>query len=116
MDGELDAVWKALADKTRRRMLSLLRTGPRTTTEIVEALPHLSRFGVMKHMSVLRDVGLITVREDGPRRINSLNVVPIRRVYEELVDEYQDLWARRLTDLKRELESEKRPTRKGRRK
>ena len=116
MDGELDAVWKALADKTRRRMLSLLRAGPRTTTEIVEALPHLSRFGVMKHMSVLRDVGLITVREDGPRRINSLNVVPIRRVYEELVDEYQDLWARRLIDLKRELESEKRPTRKGRRK
>lgn len=113
MDGELDAVWKALADKTRRRMLSLLRTGPRTTTEIVEALPHLSRFGVMKHMSVLRDVGLITVREDGPRRINSLNVVPIRRVYEELVDEYQDLWARQLTGLKRELESKKqkkRPT------
>lgn len=105
MADDLETVWKALADHTRRRILSLLRNGPLTTTEIVISLPHLSRFGVMKHMSVLRDVGLITVRKDGPRRLNSLNVVPIRQIYEELVDDYQDLWARRLTGLKHDLES-----------
>ncbi len=113
MADDREAVWKALADSTRRRILSLLREGPLTTTEIVTALPHLSRFGVMKHMSVLRDVGLITVRKQGPRRLNSLNVVPIRQIYEELVDDYQDLWARRLTGLKRELESQSKDTKKG---
>ncbi len=111
-----DAVWKALADSTRRRILALLRRGPLTTTDLVTALPHLSRFGVMKHMSVLREVGLITVRKDGPRRLNSLNVVPIRHIYEELVDDYQDVWARRLTGLKRELESPGNETEKGKRK
>ena len=110
MADEREAIWKALADSTRRRILSLLRNGPVTTTKIVTALPHLSRFGVMKHMSVLRDVGLITVRKEGPRRLNSLNVVPIRQVYEELVTDYQDLWARRLTGLKHELESRTRDT------
>lgn len=105
MADDLEAVWKALADGTRRRILALLREGPLTTTEIVTALPHLSRFGIMKHMSVLREVGLIVVRKEGPRRLNSLNVVPIRRIYEQLVDDYQDVWARRLTGLKRELES-----------
>ena len=113
MADDREAVWKALADSTRRRILSLLRDGPLTTTRIVTALPHLSRFGVMKHMSVLREVGLITVRKEGPRRLNSLNVVPIRQIYEELVDDYQDLWAKRLTGLKRELESRNRNTSKG---
>jgi len=107
-------VWKALADGTRRRILWLLRKGSLTTTEIVTRVPHLSRFGVMKHMSLLRDVGLITVRTEGPRRLNSLNVVPIRQIYEEIVDDYQDLWAARLTGLKRELEYRTKDTKKGR--
>ena len=50
----LDDVWKALSDPTRRRILDLLRNGPRRTTEIVEAFPRLTRFGVMKHLDVLR--------------------------------------------------------------
>ena len=62
---------------------------------------------------VLRDVGLITVRKQGPRRLNSLNVVPIRLIYEELVTDYQDLWARRLTGLKHELESRTPHTKKN---
>lgn len=105
MPGDTDAIWKALADKTRRRILKLLRERPLPTTEIVRAIPHLSRFGVMKHISVLREAGLIKVRKDGIRRLNTLNVVPIRQVYDELVHGYQDVWAGQLTDLKRELES-----------
>jgi len=50
------------------------------------------------------------VRRQGPRRFNSLNVVPIRQIYEELVDDYQDLWARRLTGLKQDLESRNQKT------
>lgn len=113
MADDREAVWKALAESTRRKILSLLREGPLTTTEIVTALPHLSRFGVMKHISVLRNVGLITVRKKGSRRLNSLNVVPIRQIYEELVGDYQDLWAKHLTGLKRELESRPKDTKKG---
>jgi DNA-binding transcriptional ArsR family regulator len=104
MSDDLDRVWKALADPTRRAILDLLRRKPRTTTEIVERVPDLSRFGVMKHLAVLRDAGLVQTREDGRSVINTLNVVPIRLIYERWVSDYQDLWARKLTGLKRSLE------------
>ncbi|MCH9648438.1 MAG: helix-turn-helix domain-containing protein [Deltaproteobacteria bacterium] len=106
MPSELDAIWKALSDKTRREILKLLRERPLGTTKIAEAIPHLTRFGVMKHIGVLREAGLIKVRKDGTRRLNTLNVVPIRQVYDELVHGYQDIWAGQLTGLKRELESQ----------
>jgi len=74
---ELDPVWKALSDPTRRTILDLLRDGPRTTTEIVESFPRLTRFAVMKHLDVLREAGLVQTRELGRQRMNSLNAVPI---------------------------------------
>lgn len=101
---DLDKVWKALADPTRRSILDSLRKGPRTTTEIVELHPGLTRFGVMKHLDVLRDAGLVVDRWEGRSRINSLNVVPIRMIYERWVTGYQDLWASKLTSLKEALE------------
>jgi DNA-binding transcriptional ArsR family regulator len=64
MPDDLDPVWKALSDPTRRAILDLLRQSPRRTTEIVDAFPHLTRFGVMKHIEVLRDTGLIVTREE----------------------------------------------------
>jgi DNA-binding transcriptional ArsR family regulator len=102
--GELDGVWKALADSTRRSILDLLRQGPRTTTQIVEAFPHLSRFGVMKHMDVLREAGLIHTREDRRQRINSLNVVPIRQIYERWVGRFEELWTSHLLRIKEDAE------------
>jgi DNA-binding transcriptional ArsR family regulator len=104
-DDELDGVWKALSDRTRRSILDLLRQGPRTTTKIVEAFPHLSRFGVMKHIEVLRDAGLIHTREERRQRINSLNVVPIRQIYERWVGRFEELWASHLLRLKEEAEA-----------
>ncbi len=104
MSDDLDRVWKALADPTRRAILDLLRRKPRTTSDIVERIPDLSRFGVMKHLAVLREVGLVQAREEGRSVVNTLNVVPIRSIYERWVSDYQDLWARRLTGLKRRLE------------
>ena len=99
MANDLDPVWKALADPTRRAILDLLHEGPRKTTEIVEAFPHLTRFGVMKHIEVLRDAGLILTREEGRQRVNSLNAVPIRQIYERWVSRYQEFWADRLLRL-----------------
>ena len=104
MTGSLDPVWKALSDPTRRAILDALRDGPRTTTELVELFPALSRFAVMKHMDVLREAGLLRTRAEGRKRINSLNVVPIRQIYEHWVSPYADLWASKLLQLKRDVE------------
>jgi len=101
---EFDAVWKALSDATRRSILDLLRQGPRTTTEIVEAFPHLSRFGVMKHIEVLREANLIHTREESRQRINSLNVVPIRQIYERWVGRFEELWTSHLLRIKEDAE------------
>ena len=104
MADDLDGVWKALSDPTRRAILDRLRKGPLTTTEIVESFTNLTRFGVMKHIDVLRQAGLINTREDGRQRVNSLNAVPIRRIYERWVSKYSELWAGQLLRLKDDLE------------
>ena len=78
-DGESDLVFKALADATRRHLLDrLFEHDGRTLTELEQELD-MTRFGVMKHIDVLRDAGLILTREEGRQRVNSLNAVPIRR-------------------------------------
>ncbi len=100
-----DAVWKALADPTRREILDLLRDGPRQTTEIVETFTQLSRFGVMKHLDVLREAGLVQTRTEGRRRINSLNVAPLRDVIERWIGEYEGYWANTLLRVKDSAES-----------
>ena len=102
---DLDGVWKALSDSTRRAILDLLRQGPRTTTEIVAAFPHLTRFGVMKHIDVLREAGLIHTREESRQRINSLNVVPIRQIYERWVGRFEELWSTHLLRIKEDAEA-----------
>jgi DNA-binding transcriptional ArsR family regulator len=97
---ELDPVWKALSDPTRRAILDFLRERPRTTTEIVDAFPHLTRFGVMKHLEVLRQAHLVQTRKAGRQRVNSLNVVPIRQIYERWVGPFQELWSGELLRIK----------------
>lgn len=107
MPDELDAVWKALADPTRRAIVDRLRKGPCTTTELVEAFPHLSRFGVMKHLDVLREARLVETHDEGRQRVNSLNAVPIRQIYERWVSPFQELWSSQLLRLKETLEEPK---------
>lgn len=97
---KLDPVWKALSDPTRRAILDRLRAGPRTTSELVQAFPRLSRFGVMKHLEVLRTADLVQTREDGRQRVNSLNALPIRQIYERWVGPFHELWTGHLLGLK----------------
>jgi len=106
MADELDKVWKALSDQTRRTILDLLRSGPKTTTEIVEAFPDMTRFAVMKHIDVLRDASLIVTRSEGRRRVNSLNAVPIRQIYERWVSPFAELWSSTLLRFKDDVESD----------
>ena len=107
MADELDKVWKALSDQTRRTILDLLRSGPKTTTEIVEAFPDMTRFAVMKHIDVLRDASLIVTRSEGRRRVNSLNAVPIRQIYERWVSPFAELWSSTLLRIKDDVEGKK---------
>ena len=103
---KLDTVWKALADPTRRSILDLLRDRPLTTTEIVDAFPYLTRFGVMKHLDALREAGLVNTREEGRQRVNSLNVFPIRQIYERWVSPFQEVWSSHLLGIKELAEQE----------
>lgn len=104
MADDLDPVWKALSDPTRRAILDVLRSGPKKTTEIVEIFPDMTRFAVMKHIEVLRNAHLINTRENGRERINSLNVVPIRQIYERWVGPFAELWSSSLLRLKDDVE------------
>ena len=103
---ELDPIFKALSDPTRRGILDLLRKRPHNTTEIVDAFPELSRFGVMKHLDVLREADLVRTREQGRLRVNSINTVPIRRIYERWVSRFEEMWANQLDSLKDRVETE----------
>jgi DNA-binding transcriptional ArsR family regulator len=105
MSKDLDPIWKALSDPTRRAILDLLRTGPQTTTVIVEAFPHLTRFGVMKHIDVLREAGLVNTREEGRQRINSLNAVPIRQIYERWIGRYTEFWSDQLLRIQEDAQA-----------
>ena len=112
-EDSLDPVWKALSDPTRRTILDVLRDRPRTTTEIVERFSRLSRFGVMKHLEVLRQAQLVSTREAGRQRVNSLNVVPIRQIYERWVGPFQELWSGELLGIKDIAETESSGGRRG---
>ena len=101
-----DRVFKALADPTRRFLLDRLfaRDG-RTLTELESEL-EMTRFGVMKHLRVLEEAGLITTRRQGRSKLHFLNVVPIRLIHDRWVSKYAEPWAAGLSGLKRHLESE----------
>ena len=103
-DDDNDIIWKALSDPTRRTILDLLREGPRTTTEIVEAFPGMTRHAVMKHIDMLRKVSLINTTKDGRKRENSLNAVPIRQIYERWMGPFAELWSSTLLRVKEDVE------------
>ncbi len=99
-----DRVFKSLADPTRRFLLDLLfRRDGRTLTELA-AEPEMTRFGVMKHLRVLEDAGLVVTRRSGRKKLHFLNPVPIRLIHDRWIDKYTEPWAATLTSLKRNLE------------
>lgn len=101
-----EAVWRALANPVRRSILDLLRDGPRTTGELDECFPALSRFAVMQHLKVLEEAELVVPRREGRKRYNYLNPVPIQQVYDRWVVRYMQPWTEALVNLQDALESE----------
>jgi DNA-binding transcriptional ArsR family regulator len=99
-----DIVFKALADPSRRLLLDLLfeRDG-RTLTELDSELS-MTRFGVMKHLKVLEQAGLVTTERRGREKLHFLNPVPIRLIYDRWIDKYTEHQVSALTELKSRLE------------
>jgi len=100
----MDAVFKALADPTRRSLLDeLFREDGQTLGALEQRLP-MTRFGVMKHLRVLEEAGLVTTRRRGREKLHFLNPVPIRLVHDRWVSKYAEPWAATLSDIKQRLE------------
>ncbi len=100
----MDEVFKALADPTRRNLLDeLFREDGQTLSALEERLP-MTRFGVMKHLKLLEEAGLVVTRRRGREKLHFLNPVPIRLVHDRWVSKYAEPWAAGLSELKSRLE------------
>src|ERR1700688_3454470 len=100
----MDAVFRARADPTRRSLLDeLFRKDGQTLSALEERLP-MTRFGVMKHLRVLEEAGLIVTKRRGREKLHFLNAVPIRLVHDRWVSKYAEPWAATLSELKHQLE------------
>jgi DNA-binding transcriptional ArsR family regulator len=105
----MEAALRALADESRRTMLEKLSHGPATVTELAAQLP-IARPGVSRHLRVLREAGLVDVRQDAQRRIYSLRPQPLAEL-DEWLGQYRALWEQRLDALHTEIARGKRERR-----
>jgi uncharacterized protein YndB with AHSA1/START domain len=102
----MDAVFKALADPTRRSLLDeLFKQDGQTLSALERRLP-MTRFGVMKHLRVLEEAGLVTTKRRGREKLHFLNPVRIRLVHDRWVSKYAEPWAATLSGLKKRIEEE----------
>lgn len=100
----MDEVFKAMADATRRSLLDeLFKQDGQTLSSLEGRLP-MTRFGVMKHLRVLEEAGLVTTRTRGREKLHYLNPIPIRLVHDRWVSKFAEPWTKTLTELKRQLE------------
>jgi uncharacterized protein YndB with AHSA1/START domain len=103
----MDDVFKSLADPTRRSLLDELFNQDGQTLSALQARLPMTRFGVMKHLRVLEEAGLVVTRRRGREKLHFLNAVPIRLIHDRWVSKYAEPWVATLSDLKRELEEKK---------
>jgi uncharacterized protein YndB with AHSA1/START domain len=104
--GAMDEVFRALADPTRRGLLDeLFKEDGQTLRALEQGLP-MTRFGVMKHLRLLEEAGLVVTKRRGREKLHFLNPVPIRLVHDRWVSKYAEPWAASLSGLKNRLEDE----------
>jgi DNA-binding transcriptional ArsR family regulator len=100
-----DLVFKALSDPSRRLLLDrLFEQDGRTLINLEAELPHLTRFGVMKHLKVLEEADLVITDKVGREKLHYLNPVPIRLLHDRWIDKYTERRVSALVNLKHELE------------
>ena len=98
-------VFKALADPSRRRILDLLKRRPRSTGDLVKQFKDIGRCAVMKHLAVLNEAGLVLYRREGRFRLNYINPVPIRQIYERWMYPLVQSTTAQMISLKKHVES-----------
>jgi DNA-binding transcriptional ArsR family regulator len=108
----MEAVLRALADESRRKLLTTLASGPASAGELAALLP-IARPGVSRHLRVLREAGLVDVRREAQRRVYALRVEPLAAV-DEWLGPYRTLWEQRLDALQTEVARGKRERRSSR--
>ncbi|MET3898238.1 DNA-binding transcriptional ArsR family regulator [Devosia sp. UYZn731] len=104
-EDENDATFKALSHRSRRHVLDLLKSEPRTTGMLCELLPELDRCTVMQHLNVLEAAGLIVVERRGRERWNHLDALPIHAIHERWIGPYAAYASSMLSKLKRLVET-----------
>jgi DNA-binding transcriptional ArsR family regulator len=102
----MDAVFRALADPTRRGLLDELFKADGQSLSALERRVPMTRFGVMKHLKVLEEAGLVVTKRRGREKLHFLNPVPIRLVHDRWVSKFAEPWAATLSELKTNLEEE----------
>ncbi len=102
----MDAVFRALADPTRRDLLDELFREDGQTLSALQSRFSMTRFGVMKHLRLLEEAGLIVTKRRGREKLHFLNPIPIRLVHDRWVSKYAEPWAATLTGLKRQIEED----------
>ena len=107
----MDVVLQALADESRRTMLTILRDHPATVGELADAVP-IARPGVSRHLRVLREAGLVEVEPQAQWRIYRLRPAPLAELDTWLGD-YRGLWEQRLDALQTEITRGKREKRRS---
>lgn len=102
---QLDAVFLALANSSRRQLLDLIAAQPGCTLSQLLGEFDISRIGLMKHLQVLEDANLVIAQKQGRERPLYLNAVPLQLIHERWSEQYRDFWASQLTRLKYAVES-----------
>jgi DNA-binding transcriptional ArsR family regulator len=97
----MEAALRALADESRRTMLETLSSGPATAGELAALLP-IARPGVSRHLRVLREAGLVEVRQEAQRRVYILRPQPLAEI-DEWLGRYRALWEQRMDALHTEI-------------
>ena len=105
----MDKVLQAIFDPVLRQILDLLVAGELPAGEIAAHFPAISRPAVSQHLAVLRAANLVDVRRTGRHHLYSLNPSPLRLFWEGWLSKYESLWATKLRDLKRLVESAQDP-------
>jgi DNA-binding transcriptional ArsR family regulator len=103
---DMDAVFRALADPTRRLLLdALFATDGQNAAQLCARVPQMTRFGVMKHLALLEDAGLVTTRRAGRSKLHYLNPVPIGLVADRWISKYADPFTRAMVGVRAGLET-----------
>jgi DNA-binding transcriptional ArsR family regulator len=100
MEDKLSTLFKALGHPIRRRILDILKESAKTTGELNDYFPEVSRYAIMKHLTALEEGNLVIVRREGKYRLNYLNAVPLQEMHNRWVGKYMETAAGSLLQLK----------------